>query len=129
MDGRTDIHKRKSDIDEFNNPRDKNLRLFLISTKAGGIGTNLVGANRCIIFDACWNPSHDTQSIYRIFRFGQIKSVYVYRFLAQVRKNSTKNHNNHKHLKLNYLNSLKGNNGRENLSKTGNQRISRTTCY
>lgn len=84
MDGTTDIQKRKRHIDAFNNLNNKRARLFLISTRAGGIGINLVGANRCIVFDATWNPSYDTQSIYRIYRFGQTKNVYVYRFLSQV---------------------------------------------
>ena len=82
IDGSVDADERSSIIDQFNNVHEKRARLMLVSTKAGGIGTNLIGANRAIIFDASFNPSHDLQAIFRIYRLGQIKPVFVYRFTA-----------------------------------------------
>ncbi|CAF1300923.1 unnamed protein product [Didymodactylos carnosus] len=80
MDGKTEIEKRTSDVKIFN--QDKSARLFLISTTAGGIGINLFGANRVIIFDCSWNPAHDLQAMFRSYRLGQSKPVFVYRLLV-----------------------------------------------
>ncbi|KAG8225532.1 hypothetical protein J437_LFUL006071, partial [Ladona fulva] len=56
--------------------------IFLLSARAGGVGLNLTGASRLILYDSDWNPATDLQAMARIWRDGQKKSVYIYRFLT-----------------------------------------------
>lgn len=53
--------------------------VFLLSARAGGVGLNLTGASRLVLFDSDWNPASDAQAMSRIWRDGQKHSVYIYR--------------------------------------------------
>jgi len=79
LDGRT--KDRQSLIDQFNS--DDDVRLFLISLKAGGTGLNLTGADTVIIYDPWWNPAVENQAIDRAHRIGQTKAVSVYRLVTE----------------------------------------------
>ncbi|CAL5360907.1 unnamed protein product [Camellia sinensis] len=71
LDGTTSISKRKKLVNRFNDP-----------SKAGGCGLNLIGGNRLVLFDPDWNPANDKQAAARVWRDGQKKRVYIYRFLS-----------------------------------------------
>lgn len=58
--------------------------LFLLSCKAGGVGLNLVGASRIVLYDIDWNPANDLQAMARIWRDGQGRHVFIYRLLTTV---------------------------------------------
>lgn len=80
MDGTTAIASRQPLITRYN--EDISIFVFLLTTRVGGIGVNLTGANRVIIYDPDWNPSTDTQARERAWRIGQKKQVTVYRLLT-----------------------------------------------
>ncbi|KAJ5646255.1 DNA repair protein rhp26 [Penicillium lividum] len=81
MDGKTPIPKRNAMVNEFN--LDANLHVFLLTARVGGIGINLTGADRVIIFDPDWNPSTDMQASERAWRLGQKRDVTIFRLLMK----------------------------------------------
>ncbi|KAJ3695883.1 hypothetical protein LUZ60_001260 [Juncus effusus] len=81
LDGTTSISKRQKLVNRFNDPS-KDEFVFLLSSKAGGCGLNLIGGNRLVLFDPDWNPANDKQAAARVWRDGQKKRVYIYRFLS-----------------------------------------------
>ena len=81
LDGSTSISKRQKLVKQFNDQAQQQF-VFLLSSKAGGCGLNLIGGNRLVLFDPDWNPANDKQAAGRVWRDGQTKRVYVYRFLT-----------------------------------------------
>ena len=80
MDGTTPIPNRQTLVDEFN--KNPDAHVFLLTTKVGGLGVNLTGANRVIIYDPDWNPSTDVQARERAWRLGQKREVMIYRLMT-----------------------------------------------
>ncbi|KAF9585858.1 hypothetical protein BGW38_000414 [Lunasporangiospora selenospora] len=80
IDGAIKQEDRRKQIADFN--RSPNLKLFLLSTRAGGLGINLTSADTVIIFDSDWNPQMDLQAQDRVHRIGQTKPVMVYRLVT-----------------------------------------------
>ncbi|CAL8247191.1 unnamed protein product [Lota lota] len=81
LDGQTPTIQRQRLVDNFNSPFSNNF-LFLLSSKAGGVGLNLVGASHLVLYDIDWNPANDIQAMARVWRDGQKKTVHIYRLLT-----------------------------------------------
>ncbi|XP_076386841.1 DNA excision repair protein ERCC-6 isoform X2 [Megachile rotundata] len=80
MDGTTPMSQRQETIRLFND--DSSYFVFLLTTRVGGLGVNLTGANRVIIYDPDWNPATDAQARERAWRIGQSKNVTIYRLIT-----------------------------------------------
>ncbi|PWA61604.1 PGK [Artemisia annua] len=78
IDGSVKLETRRQQIQDFNDPNSK-YKIFLLSTRAGGLGINLTAADTCILYDSDWNPQMDLQAMDRCHRIGQTKPVHVYR--------------------------------------------------
>ncbi|XP_027693752.1 DNA repair and recombination protein RAD54-like [Vombatus ursinus] len=81
LDGTMSIKKRAKVVERFNSPSSPDF-IFMLSSKAGGCGLNLIGANRLVMFDPDWNPANDEQAMARVWRDGQKKTCYIYRLLS-----------------------------------------------
>jgi hypothetical protein len=80
LDGSMKYEDRAKAVDEFNS--DPNQFVFLISTKAGGVGLNITSANKVVVVDPNWNPAYDLQAQDRAYRIGQVRDVEVFRLVS-----------------------------------------------
>lgn len=67
---------------EFNEDQNYSIPIFMLSTRAGGLGVNLVAASVVIIYDIDWNPQNDAQAMDRAYRIGQKNPVNVYKMVT-----------------------------------------------
>lgn len=81
LDGSTPSSKRQDLVDSFNRSSVSTCFAFLLSAKSGGMGLNLIGASRLVLFDVDWNPATDVQAMARIHRDGQKRKCVIYRFM------------------------------------------------
>merc|ERR1719411_936663 len=81
LDGQTPVQERQFLIDDFN--KDPEIFIFILSTRAGGLGINLTAANTVILHDLDFNPYNDKQAEDRCHRVGQTKEVKVIRFTSE----------------------------------------------
>ncbi|CAF1352247.1 unnamed protein product, partial [Didymodactylos carnosus] len=81
LDGTTQIVQRQQLMERFNS--DEKVFCFILSTRSGGIGVNLTGADTVIFYDSDWNPTMDAQAQDRCHRIGQTKDVHIYRLISE----------------------------------------------
>nr|XP_023504463.1 DNA repair and recombination protein RAD54B isoform X2 [Equus caballus] len=81
LDGQTPVSQRQQIVDSFNSKYSSDF-IFLLSSKAGGVGLNLIGGSHLILYDIDWNPATDIQAMSRVWRDGQKHPVHIYRLLT-----------------------------------------------
>lgn len=81
LDGATKIEQRQLLTERFNN--DNRILAFILSSRSGGLGINLTGADTVIFYDLDWNPAMDKQCTDRAHRIGQTRDVHIYRFVSE----------------------------------------------
>ncbi|XP_062589715.1 DNA repair and recombination protein RAD54B-like [Saccostrea cucullata] len=81
LDGQTPTNIRQEIVTKFNSKHCTE-KVFLLSSKAGGVGLNLIGASRLLLYDIDWNPANDLQAMARVWRDGQKRQIYIYRLLT-----------------------------------------------
>ena len=81
LDGSTGVDRRQRYMDRFNN--DTKIFCFILSTRSGGMGINLTGADTVIFYDSDWNPAMDAQAQDRAHRIGQTRDVHIYRLITE----------------------------------------------
>lgn len=80
LDGATRVDQRQPLVDRFNG--DPRIFAFILSTRSGGVGLNLTGADSVVFYDSDWNPTMDAQAQDRCHRIGQTRDVHVYRLVT-----------------------------------------------
>ncbi|EGC45814.1 helicase swr1 [Histoplasma capsulatum var. duboisii H88] len=81
LDGATKVEQRQMLTERFNN--DTRILAFILSSRSGGLGINLTGADTVIFYDLDWNPAMDKQCQDRCHRIGQTRDVHIYRFISE----------------------------------------------
>ncbi|XP_068100227.1 helicase SRCAP isoform X2 [Hyperolius riggenbachi] len=81
LDGSTRVEQRQALMERFN--MDRRIFCFILSTRSGGVGVNLTGADTVIFYDSDWNPTMDAQAQDRCHRIGQTRDVHIYRLVSE----------------------------------------------